>query len=261
MAVVEVEQDGAVRWVWLNRPERLNAINAELGAALFRAVQDAAKDTAVRAVVLAGRGRAFCAGDDLAGTERPRSSVHAERRSDYLHAEGRWPEVAKVLVTMPKPVVAMLHGHAHGAGWDLALSCDFRLADADLQASHAYIRRGLASGVSRLPAFVGMGVASDLLMRGARLTAQHAHELGLVTEVVKPGTLEARTREFASELAAAPTIALGLLKEALGQAYSPGHDHRMWLQAGIAADALVTEDAAEGRVAFVQKREPTFQGR
>lgn len=261
MGTIEVETQGSVRWVWLNRPERLNAIDADLGRGLLAAVEEAAEDSSVRAIVLAGRGRAFCAGDDLRGQTRAASPVHSRRRRDYLLDDGRWPKVSRALVATFKPTVAMLHGHAHGAGWDLALSCDFRLAGEDLQASHAYIRRGLASGISRLPAYVGIGVATDLLMRGVRLTAQEAHRLGLVTRVLANESLERETAAFAQELAEAPTAGLGLIKEALAQAYTPGHDQRMWLQASIAADALVTEDAAEGRAAFAEKREPVFRGR
>lgn len=261
MPVVEVESDASARWIWLNRPERLNAIDDELGCALLDAVESAAADESVRVIVLAGRGRAFCAGDDLRGQGRDRSPVHARRRDDYLFGVGRWPKVSKTLVSAPKPSVAMLQGHAHGAGWDIALSCDFRVASQNLQVSHAYVRRGLASGISRLPAYVGIGVASDLLMRGARLGAEEAQRLGLLTKVVADELLQSETIAFVDELAAAPTVAVGLLKEALAMAYTPGHDQRMWLQASIAADSLATEDAAEGRDAFAAKRDPVFRGR
>ncbi len=261
MPVVEVERDSSASWIWLNRPDRLNAIDDELGCALLDVVERAAADEDVRVIVLAGRGRAFCAGDDLRGPSRDRSAVHARRRDDYLFGVGRWPKVSKALVAAPKPTVAMLQGHAHGAGWDIALSCDFRIGGQDLQVSHAYVRRGLASGISRLPAYVGIGVASDLLMRGARLGSEEAHRLGLLTKVVPDERLEQETKAFAHELAVAPTVAVGLLKEALSMAYTPGHDQRMWLQASIAADSLATEDAAEGREAFAAKRDPVFRGR
>jgi enoyl-CoA hydratase/carnithine racemase len=261
MSIVEVESRGAVRWIWLNRPERMNAIDTELGRRLLQEVLAAAAAEDVRAIVLAGRGRAFCAGDDLREPSRPRSSVHSVRRQDYLMGDGRWPQISRALVTAPKPTIAMLHGHAHGAGWDLALSCDFRLASESLQASHAYIRRGLASGISRLPAFVGLGTATELLMQGVRLTSVRALELGLVSRVFPDPELEAETVKFASELASAPTLGLGLIKEALSHAYEPGHDTRMWIQAGIAADSLVTRDAEEGRKAFSEKRDPVFEGR
>ncbi len=178
---VEVEQHGAVRWLWLNRPDRLNAVCEELYSALETELLAAAGDSDCRALVLAGRGRAFCAGADLKRHREGRSD--AERRN-YLWQEQR---VCRLLLTHPKPVVCALHGYAIGAGLELALNCDTRLAAETAQVSLPELGIGnfVGGGVTALlPHLIGLAPARRVLLHPARrFEAAEARALGLIDAV------------------------------------------------------------------------------
>jgi enoyl-CoA hydratase len=216
MAYVNSTLDGRVRCVRLNRPERLNAVSEELYAELEPALLDAAADDATRAVLLAGAGRAFCAGADL--------KVHAERargpaeRRAYVWAGQR---VCRLLQRMPKPVVAAVQGHAIGAGAELALSADVVVCADDAQVRLPEVALGtfVGGGVSqRLPLLVGQLRAKQLLLLGRPLSGAEAADWGLATEAVPPAELEARATALARELADLPVHPVRLAKEALNRA-------------------------------------------
>ena len=127
LAVFRKEE--AIAWITLNRPDRLNALNAPLGEEVLHALDACERDEEVRAIVITGAGRAFCAGDDL---REPAEHPLPIRVRQYVEGTGRWPRMVKAIRSMPKPVIAMVNGHAHGAGFDIALSCDFRIASEDV---------------------------------------------------------------------------------------------------------------------------------
>ena len=256
LAVFKKEE--AIAWITLNRPDRLNALNAPLGEEVLHALDACERDEEVRAIVITGAGRAFCAGDDL--IHRAEHPLPLPVRQ-YLEGTGRWPRIVKAIRAMPKPVIAMVNGHAHGAGFDIALACDFRIASEEATFCHAYILRGLASGTSLLPRYVGIGKATELLLTGRRLSAAEAAELGLVTRVVPHDELEPATREFAGELAQGPTRSMGLVKAALNRGWNADLERAFELQAQAVASSGLTEDVREGRQAFAEKRPPKFQGR
>ena len=256
LAILKKEE--AIAWITLNRPDRLNALNASLGEEVLHALEACERDEEVRVIVITGAGRAFCAGDDL--RERAEHPLPVPVRQ-YVEGTGRWRRMVKSIRGMPKPVIAMVNGHAHGAGFDIALACDFRIASEEATFCHAYILRGLASGTALLPRYVGIGKATELLLTGRRLSAGEAAELGLVTKVVSPDELEPATREFAGELAQGPTKAMGLVKAALNRGWNADLERAFEIQAQAVVSSGQTEDVREGRQAFAEKRPPKFTGR
>ena len=252
------KKEGTVAWITLNRPDRLNAFSAPLGEEVRETLEECERDEEVRVIVVTGAGRAFCAGDDL--KERAERPLPVSVRQ-YLEGSGRWPRLAKMVRGMPKPVIAMVNGHAHGAGFDFALACDFRIASEAATFCHAYILRGLASGTAFLPRYVGIGKATELLFTGRQLSAKEAAGLGLVNRVVSADELESATREFANELSQGATRAMGLVKAALDRSWNVDLERALEYQAHAATSSGQTEDAREGRQAFVEKRPPEFRGR
>ena len=204
-----IEDDGAVRHLILNRPAKLNALDLDQHARIKRAVAAAAEDDAVRALVLCGNGRAFCAGDDLTGgaSIRPDDPL-AGRRVDL--ALGPGPvlllDSAAVLRSCPKPTVALLHGHALGSGYDYSLSCDFRLATADVNYGDPRIHRALwaAEGWSyKLPRLVDQALVGTVAYLGETMDGEAAHACGLVHGVYPAGAdLRRVAKPFLDELAA-----------------------------------------------------------
>ncbi len=254
-----------VATVTLNRPERLNALNRRLGLELLDAVARCAADTEVRCVVLTGTGRAFCAGDDLkegtAFSEQAADSPREEVERRYVAGEGRWPQIVLAIRALPKPVVAALNGYAFGAGLNLALACDFRIAATSATLAAPFVKRGMATGTNLLHEYVGIGVAARLVLTGEPMTAHEAERWGLVTRVVPDDELVEATRAFAMELAQAATAALGFTKAALYEGWHQPPARAYALQGYAVYRSGRTEDRAEGQRAFREKRPPRFRGR
>lgn len=256
-----LRQDGVV-WLTLNRPDRLNSLNRRLGIELQAALATCA-EPAVRAVVLTGAGRAFCAGDDLRdpagfGTSLSRGSDVSHQ---YVHGEGRWPQAVLAIRALPKPVIAMLNGLAYGAGLNLALACDFRISAESASLAAPFVLRGMATGANLLQQYVGIGIAAQMTLTGEPVPAAAALRLGLVTRVVPDADLVAETNACAGRLAAAATAALGLTKAALYRGWGEPPERAYELQGYAVHLSGLTEDRAEGQRAFLERREPRFQGR
>ena len=252
------KKEGSIGWVIFNRPDSLNAFNTRLGEEARLALEECERDEEVRVVIITGAGRAFCAGDDL---KTPAENPLPDPVRQYIDGPGRWPRLVKMIRGMPKPVIAMVNGHAHGAGFDTSLACDFRIASQEATFCQAYILRGLASGTAMLPRYVGIGKATELLFTGRQLSAKEAEELGLVNKVVPAAELESATREFAEQLAQGATKAMGLVKRALHRGWNVDLDQALELQAVAVTGSVATEDYQEGRQAFREKRPPKFKGR
>lgn len=246
----------------LNRPSRLNALDVETGVALLDAIKRCELDDSVRCVVLTGAGRAFCAGDDLRVYTPDAAALRSvDVPGRYVHGEGRWPRIVFALRALPKPVVAMVNGYAYGAGLNLALACDFRIAAASATLAAPFVKRGMATGTNLLQQFVGIGVAARLTLTGEPISAGEAERLGLVTAVVPDDRLREETARFAAGLARAATAALGLTKGALYRGWDLDPERAYQLQAYAVHLSSATEDRAEGQRAFLEKREPVFKGR
>ena len=258
-----VDRTGARARLTLNRPERLNALNFRIGVELLAVLDELDRDPDVRVVILTGAGRAFCAGDDLRGMTEP---GEPDRRyhdplKQYVEGEGRWPLIVARIRTVGKPVIAMINGHAHGAGFNLALACDLRSASATATLAIPFARRGIATGTNPLQQYVGIGKALEWALMATTLTAQDAERWGLVNWIAPADRLEAKTLEIARELADGPTAVYGYTKAAVinGWEASPPVACRHQGQAMI--NSTHTEDFQEGIEAFRAKRPPRFTGR
>lgn len=208
---VDYAFDGTVAVVHLDRAERLNAVNVELTRGLAAALERAAADDA-RAVVLAGRGRAFCAGHDL--KEEPAVETVLQTRARLEEIQ----EVTRLVRRLPAPVIAAVHGYALGAGAEFALCCDVVVAGEDAVFGFPEVSVGLSvtGGISRLlPALVGWAKAKELLLLGDRVTGQDAAALGLVARCVPAGEHEITALELARRMAERPALSLALAKQAL----------------------------------------------
>ena len=186
-----------VMYVTLNKPERINALTYQMIRELRTSIDDARRDMSVRCVVLRGSGRGFCAGDNLKGMGDAGPEV--DQMSRYLTYG--YVSAVKAIRALPKPVIASVHGHALGAGFELSLASDFRIVASTATLGLPFIRLALAGGTYQLPRMIGLTRAVEMLLTARRLTGQEAGEWGIATEVVSEDELGAATSRWADELA------------------------------------------------------------
>ena len=249
------DADG-VATITLNRPDSLNALNSAMRRELLGALKAAAKDDAVRAIVVTGEGRGFCSGADLRGGED-------ERKFRRVLTDEYNPLIAAIR-DLPKPIIAAVNGVAAGAGVSLALACDLVYAADGASFIQAFVRVGLVpdSGSTRtLVRTLGRHRAAQLIFSGDPLSAVDAHTAGLVNAVVPAAELAATVAEAAKRLAAAPTRAIGLAKRLINAAEDATLAESLAAEAALQELAGRTDDHAEGVAAFAEKREPRFAGR
>ncbi len=254
--VVKYTVEKGVAWIRLNRPESMNAVNSELRVALAESVRKADRDDAVKVVVVTGEGRAFCAGADVREFQSREGAVDSIRQ-DYEFLLGR-------LRTMPKPTIAALNGVAAGIGASLALVCDMRYAVPQASLIEAFVKIGLTvdGGVSwLLPRLIGSARALEMFYTGDPLSAADAERFGLVNRVVEPEELEPAVRELAERLASGPTHALAAMKRSVNHAMSVTFEEAMEFEFHLQGVQMQREDFKEGVSAFLEKRQPRFQGR
>ena len=259
-SVLDVSRDGGVLTLTLNRPERLNSLNTSLLSALLTALSVARDDDEVRAVVLTGAGRGFCAGADLTdsslrGTD-PGPTIRAHLQTFYT-------PLILGLRSLEKPVVAAVNGVAAGAGMSLALACDLRIAAESAYFLQAFVRIGLvpdAGSTYFLPRLVGMGKAMELAMLGERVPARDALGLGLVNRVVPDDAFVSAVTELATRLAEGPR-SLGLIKRALYLSPESDLSTQLAHEEDLQALAASSADSVEGVAAFLEKRPARFRGR
>ncbi|GAA3980182.1 enoyl-CoA hydratase [Thermobifida alba] len=249
-----------VATITLNRPESLNALTVEAKEQLLECLERARADAAVRAVLLTGAGRAFCAGQDL--DEHGRRLSENEGLGDTVRRY--YNPIVLTMTRMPKPIVAAVNGVAAGAGAGLAFAADLRIAStrASFLTAFANVGLGADSGTSwTLPRLVGQARAMEMLLLGEPVTADRALEIGLVTRVVEPEDLERTAREFAERLASGPTVAYSAIKAevAFGAALDlPG---ALDIEANLQDQCVETADHLNATLAFLEKQRPTFRGR
>jgi 2-(1,2-epoxy-1,2-dihydrophenyl)acetyl-CoA isomerase len=255
MAEVETTRDGAVLTITLNRPDVLNAFNAELHRGFAAALKDA-RDGGVRAVVITGAGRGFCVGQDLTEFREAAGDIAARLRDNYH------PNI-RAIRALQKPVIAAVNGAAAGAGMSLACACDIRIAADSATFVPAFINIGLipdSGGSYFVTRILGPARAFEWLASGKRLTAAEAHAWGLVSEVTDAAALPARAAELAAQLADLPTRGVGMTKRLLDHAPTSSLDDQLEREAQLQAAATRTEDFKEGVAAFLEKRPPKFRG-
>jgi 2-(1,2-epoxy-1,2-dihydrophenyl)acetyl-CoA isomerase len=256
--VLEVEVADGLATITLNRPSALNALNMDLKVALASWLDSVRYDDAVRAVLITGAGRAFCAGGDLSEMDPNRTPQQARMRQDHLLREVFLP-----LAQLPKPVVAAVNGHAHGAGLSLALACDIVIAAEDAAMSLGYVHRGLVPDCGVLyflPRIVGTARAKELLLTGRRFDAREAQQMGLISQAVPADELLATAGDTARALAAGATVALGMTKTLVDQSWGLTLEQVSELESFSQAVSRSTADHREGLVAFQEKRPAVFRG-
>jgi 2-(1,2-epoxy-1,2-dihydrophenyl)acetyl-CoA isomerase len=255
MAEVEVTRDGAVQTITFNRPEKYNAFNRALHMALREALKEA-RDPDVRAVVITGAGKGFCAGQDL--TEfNDAGDVGASLRETYH------PNVLAVRA-LEKPVIAAVNGACAGAGLSFACACDIRIAADNASFVPGFIGIGLvpdAGGTYFIRRLLGAPRAFEWMTSNRRLSAAEAHQWGLVSEVVEGDGLQARAAELAAFYAALPTRAIGMTKRLFDHAENATLEEQLELEAQLQGVASKSADFQEGVAAFLEKRSPNFTGR
>jgi 2-(1,2-epoxy-1,2-dihydrophenyl)acetyl-CoA isomerase len=257
---VDLEIDGAVATVVLNRPEKLNALDAEMRQSLCDIFGRLRFDDGVRAIIVTGAGRGFCSGADVermgaspedlrAGRQRMQQGAHTFLRT--LHA-------------IEKPVVAAVRGPAVGIGWSIALACDIVVAAKSARFSQIFRRIGLApdgGAIWFLTRRIGMAKAKELVFSARFVEAEEALALGLVNHVVDEDALMPKASSLAADFAAGPTFALGLAKKLFHAAVAPSLDDYLDLESLVQPQLHHTRDNAEGVAAFREKRPPKFTGR
>ncbi|NGO69134.1 enoyl-CoA hydratase/isomerase family protein [Streptomyces boncukensis] len=261
-SVVTQATDNAVRWLALDRPEALNALTWDQRERLIALLADASADPAVRAVVLTGRGRGFCAGADLRGAP---GAGRARAPGDVARTVERGAQrlIAAVL-DCEKPVLAAVNGTAAGLGAHLALACDLVLAAEEAAFTEVFARRGLVpdgGGCYLLPRLVGPQRAKELMFFGDALSAADAERLGLVNRVVAGGELTQTARAWAERLAQGPTRALALTKRLVNDSLEAGRSASFAAEAQAQELNMATRDAQEGLTAFAERRPAVFEGR
>lgn len=259
-APVIVETAGAVRTVTLNRPAAFNAFTMAMKSELLAALRDAGADPAVRAVVITGRGRAFCAGQDL--KEHLTMLTANDPRLGSTVAEF-YNELVRSITGMRKPVIAAVNGTAAGAGVGMALSCDLRLASESASFSMAFAGAGLSADTGSsflLPRLVGQGRAARMMLLGEKVDAPHALTIGLVDQLTPADALAADAAALAARLAGGPTQAYGWIKASLHHAASSGLESALSFEDRAQAACFASADHREAITAFVEKREPGFTG-
>ena len=249
-----------VATVTLHRPERLNAADARMWSGLAEAMRILAGSTDVRAVVLQGAGRAFCAGADLAAG----ASAAGEDRHSEVDTMRRIGAVCLAVHELALPMVARVQGPAVGAGWNLALACDLVVAARSATFSQIFARRGLSvdfGGSWLLPRLVGLQRAKELVLLAEMLDAEEAYRMGLVTRVVDDDRLDDEVAAVVRRLVAGPPIALAASKRLLNAGPGSSLSQALEAETFVQATNLRTHDVAEAFVAFVERRDPRFEGR
>ncbi|MFE5486631.1 enoyl-CoA hydratase/isomerase family protein [Streptomyces sp. NPDC056527] len=257
--VVTTSTQGHVRTIRFDRPARMNSLDLNTKTQLLAALQTAADDPDVRAVVLTGTGRAFCVGQDLdeaQTAEGPDAMANAVRE--------HYSPLIRTLLTTPKPVIAAVNGVAAGAGMALALACDFRIAAESATFTTAFAGIGLScdTGISwTLPRIAGRAAALDLLLHPRLLGAAEALDLGLLHQVTADEDLHAKVHRSAAALAAGPTRAFAAIKAAVTFASESTLDAALEYEAAQIAHTGASEDYRLGLNAFLTKQKPSFTGR
>jgi 2-(1,2-epoxy-1,2-dihydrophenyl)acetyl-CoA isomerase len=252
-----LDKKNGVATVTLNNPASYNSMTAELLADTFQALMEAEADPDVRAVVLTGSGKAFCAGGDL-----PYIATFTNNKISRKYIEDI-ARVTKAIVNMPKPVIAMVNGVAAGAGFNWVLACDLIFCAKSARFAQSFVKVGLipdGGGTYFLPRAIGLHKAKELMFTADVIDAETADRMGLVNRVVEDEKLKEVTCRFAEKLAGGAPIALSLLKKILNQSDRLDLQASMEVETGVQILCLDTEDNKEGIAAFKEKRQPVFKG-
>lgn len=247
-----------VAYITLNRPEVFNSFNREMAFQLQGVLDDCEANNDVRAIVLTGNGKAFCAGQDLKEVTSPELNPGFKKILDEHYN----PIISRIR-TIEKPIVAAVNGVAAGAGANIALACDIVVAHEKVSFIQAFSLIGLipdSAGTFFLPRLIGFQKASALAMLGDKVSAQEAERLGMIYKYFSLDEFNTEVNKLALKLAQMPTKALGLIKQTLNQSLTNNLEEQLALESKTQIIAAQTEDYQEGVSAFIQKRKPNFKG-
>jgi len=257
---IQVAEADCITTITLNRPDKLNAFVGHMRRDLAEALEHAGSDRGTRVVIITGAGRAFCAGGDIAFMAELMQRRDAEEFSRILGAGRR---VILAIREMTKPVIAAINGPASGAGFNLALACDIRIAANTATFSQSFAKVGLHpdwGGTYFLPRLVTPNKACEMFFLGESIDAAEAARLGIVNQVVAPEELESATMQLAQRLRAAPPIALAAAKHAVYVSQASELDEMLRYETEAQLRCFDSDDGHEGVHAFLEKREPKFTG-
>lgn len=255
------ETTESVTTITLNRPEKLNAFSGTMREDLLAALRAADADPACRVVVITGAGRAFCAGGDVEFMSGLQKGGDVERFHKLLDA-GR--DVVTQIAEMAKPVIASVNGIAAGAGCNLALACDYRIASEAAKFGETFVKIGIHpdwGGTWLLPRMVGTGRALEMMMTGRMIDAAEAASIGMVERVVAADALMEETTKLARAIAQGPPLAIAGIKRALAASRTNTLRAQVELESEHQIEAFRSRDAAEGMAAFFEKRAAKFEGK
>lgn len=241
----------------LNRPDVFNSFNKSMAMALQSALDDCEKDDEVRAIIITGEGKAFCAGQDLAEATDPNGPA-----LDSIVREHYNP-IIKRIRTIEKPIIAAVNGVAAGAGANIALACDITIAKESASFIQAFSKIGLipdSGGTFFLPRIIGSQKALALMMTGDKVSAKDAEAMGMIYQAVGDEEFEEAVNSFAGKIAKMPTRGLGLTKKAVNASFTNNLDEQLDLEETLQTEAGGTHDFNEGVAAFLEKRRPEFKG-
>ncbi len=252
------EKKGAIAYITVNRPKVLNALNMATMEELRVAFTAAKNDAAVRVVILTGAGeKAFIAGADINELAK-QTPIEAK---EYTH---RGQSVLELIENLGKPVIAAINGFALGGGCEVSMACTMRIASENAKLGQPEVKLGLIpgyGGTQRLPRLVGKGLAQQLVLTAEMITAQEAHRIGLVNEVVPAGELMARAEAIAQKIIANAPLAMQYAMEAVNRGMEMPQAEALYLEATLFAVVCASEDKNEGTKAFLEKRAAHFKGK
>lgn len=257
MNSILTEEKNNVLVVILNRPEKLNCFNREMALQLITVLDKAENNNNIRAIIITGMGKAFCAGQDLSEAIDPNGPGIKKIVGEHYN-----PIILKIR-SIEKPIIGVINGVAAGAGANIALACDIIYASKSASFIQAFSKIGLipdSGGTYTLPRLVGFNLASALMISGDKLSADDAKNLGIVYKVFDEENLMELSIASAIKIAAMPTKAIGLTKRLLNKTYSNSLEQQLLLEKNLQIEAANTSDYKEGVNAFLEKRSPYFKG-
>ena len=255
--VLKIENN--IAYITLNRPEVFNSFNREMALNLQQVFDDCESNSEVRAIVLTGNGKAFCAGQDLKEVTSPELNPGFKK----ILEEHYNPIITRIR-NIKKPIIGAINGVAAGAGANIALACDIVMAHEKVSFIQAFSLIGLipdSAGTFFLPRLIGFQKASALAMLGDKVSADEAEKMGMIYKVLPLESFEEEVNKIALKLANMPTLALGKIKEAFNQSLTNNLEQQLALESKLQIEAAQTEDYEEGVSAFVEKRKPIFKGK